>query len=1089
MWFGTENGLNKYDGYQFTIYTNEPSDSTSISSNRINDILKDKDGDLWIATANGLNLYNEEFDNFRPFFKQENTENSLKDNEITCLFQDSNSLIYIGTYKGFLHVYDKTKNQFKPFPSGGNNEILKLSKSSIRSILEDHTGNLFIGTSLDGIWHYDYQLKKAFPLRISVNNQNGEAKNIQKIKSLTLDNNGNLWIGTIDNGVVVYNLDTKNIRHFTKENSGLKSNFIVSSQKDYKNNIWIGTDGGGICKFDNSSSEIECFKYDPGNLYSINHNVVRTIYPDDFGNIWIGTYAGGVNLIKVTYKEFGPVDLRRFTTDELIYQSCLSFFDRENGNFWVGTDGGGIIETDFNFKPLKFIIKNDNKVKGISNNAIICMYEDDKYLWAGTFLGGLNRVNLSTGNIEWFSHNKEKPGSISHNIVWDIVRDKKNNLWIGTESGLNLYDPLTESFKAYYLESNSALSVTVIHPEASGNLWLGTRNGFYYYNQKDFLKYAPPNLQGNDFHILSVHQDTVGNFWLGTNNNGLFKFNPLTKKFKAFSIKDGLPNNIITGIEEDQKHNLWISTGNGLSKFNPKYNTFQNYFIQDGLQGNQFNFGAHLKTRSGKLLFGGINGFNAFYPDSISFNPNPPKITLTGFKIFNEEIDQLEDPSTIYTQNITVVDTFNLNYDHSVITFNYSALDYSNPDLISYAYRLVGFDKDWQYVGNRRSATYTNLPPRTYTFKIKAANNDGIWDKTGKSFVVIVKPPLWETIWFRIGGLVIIILFLLWGIHRKTNIMLRRQNELEQKVNKRTIEVTQQKDEISKQNEILHENKEQLHNQYLELQSTLEKLKTAQSQIVQSEKLASLGVITAGIAHEINNPVNYVNNGIVGLKKVLNKIIEVSERYEEVNVDNFETQLEEIQQFKQKIKFTLMLKMALDVADNIALGGKKTAEIIKSLSTFSHSKDAEFRRENLHKGIDSTLLLLNNEYKSRININKKYGEIPEIECNLGRLGQVFMNLISNAIHSIEKEGEITISTTSYNGQVEVGIKDNGCGIPQQVKEKIFEPFFTTKDIGQGMGLGLSITLNIIKEHNGEIEVFSKENEGTHFLIKLPLKQS
>ncbi|WP_044237072.1 two-component regulator propeller domain-containing protein [Flexithrix dorotheae] len=1087
MWFGTDNGLNRYDGYQFKIYNHNPSDSTSLSDNRINGILKDKDGDLWIATLNGLNLYHKKHDHFQQFLKTKNQENSLMENPVSCLFQDSRGIIYIGNNVGSIQTYHKKTGTFRAFPFPDKNPDFKFGRANIEEIVEDKKGNLIIGTSLDGLWYYDYNLKKISLLQVFLRDNEDNKKPLKRIRSLRLDDNQTLWISTMVNGVITFNLHSKETRYFTKENSKLKSNFMVCSEKA-GHNMWVGTDGGGLYKFNTSTFEVEVFNYDPGNPYSINNNVVRTIYADEIGNIWLGTYTGGVNLLKKSFKEFGAVDLGKYSTDELSYQSCLSFYERSNGNFWIGTDGGGIVETNDKFQPVKFISKNEGYPTGISHNAVITVHEHGQFLWAGTYLGGLNKINLTTGHTELYTREKDQNRKISHNIIWDIKTDKAGTLWVGTNSGLNRYNPKTQSFKAYYPGSYESNSVKVICPDASGHLWLGTQNGLFYYDFKEFQQFAPPTLKDKDFKIRSIYQDKNDMLWLGTHNIGLFRFDPKEKSFKGYSTEDGLPNNIIVGIQEDENGNLWISTGNGLSRFNPKHNTFKNYFIHDGLQNNQFNNGADLKTGSGKLLFGGINGFNVFHPDSISYNPNPPPVSITSFKIFNKEKEDIEQHTAIYNQNIITVDTINLNYDHSVFTFDFAALNYSNPNLISYAYKLEGFDSDWQYVGSKNSATYTNLSPKTYIFRVKAANSDGIWNEKGKSVIVIVKPPYWATVWFRLGLATVVLLTIFWFYQKKSKDIARKHTELEKKVEERTTEVTAQKDEISKQNTILQENKEQLNQQYLELQSTLEKLKKAQSQIIQSEKLASLGVLTAGIAHEINNPVNYINNGIVGLKKVLDKIIEVSEKYDEINQENFAKQLEDIQQFKEQIRFSFMLKKAKEVADNIALGGTKTAEIVQSLRTFSRSEAPDFKLENLHHSIDSTLLLLNNEYKNRIVIHKKYGKIPEIECNLGRLGQVFMNLISNAIHSIENEGEITISTTGYNGLVEIGIKDNGCGIPQHIKEKIFEPFFTTKDIGQGMGLGLSITLNIIKEHQGEIDVYSKENEGTQFLIKLPVKQ-
>ena len=471
-------------------------------------------------------------------------------------------------------------------------------------------------------------------------------------------------------------------------------------------------------------------------------------------------------------------------------------------------------------------------------------------------------------------------------------------------------------------------------------------------------------------------------------------------------------------------------------------------------------------------FFGGTNGLNIFHPNNITDNHFIPPVVFSGFEILNKDVAIGENYPL--KKSITTADGIYLDYNDYMFTFRYAALNFTNSQKNQYQYILEGFDKEWNKVGVRRFATYTNIPGGNYVFKVRASNNSGIWNEQGTSVRVLIAAPFWQKTWFQIP-FTFLLLFSGYGLYKyRVRSINAKKKELERIVEMRTDKILRQKIKLEQANQ--------------ELSTTLNKLKETQTQLIQSEKMATLGQLTAGVAHEINNPVNFIYSGINGLDKNLKVYMEISHQYQQIqSSEEFDTVKRQINDLKSKIGYEEVIEDIQRMMSSIKEGAERTANIVKGLQIFSRSDDTIMNKTDVHEGLESTLLILNNRTSKNITLYKKYdGTIPKIECYPGQLHQVFMNILSNAIEAIgDNQGTIAIETINKEEQIVITIEDTGEGIPSEVQARIFEPFFTTKEVGKGTGLGLSISYGIIKKHNGTLTFTSKLGQGTKFTISLP----
>ncbi|HEY9606736.1 MAG TPA: two-component regulator propeller domain-containing protein [Allocoleopsis sp.] len=562
--------------------------------------------------------------------------------------------------------------------------------------------------------------------------------------------------------------------------------------EDEFGNLWLATSswygnsyGMGLDKFTPKTGEFSHYTNEPANPKSLSENIVSYILIDNYGILWIGTGFSGINKFDTKPNRFIHYKHENTNKNSLADNHIGSIYEDKKGAIWIGTFNGGLDRFERGSQKFVHYKHESNNSNSLSSNNIWSIYEDSYgLLWVGTFDGGLNQLNNKTGSFIHYTKNSDNPYSLNDNAIVSILEDHLGNLWIGTFSGgLNKFNRKTRQFIHYKNDPNNTKSLSdnnvfSIYEDKKGNLWLGTWSGGLNKFNRDtgeFTRYTHnsnnPNSLSYD-RVLALYEYPVGTLWIGTFGGGLDKFDIATETFTHYTVADGLPNNSVVGILSDDEGNLWLSTGKGLSKFNPKTEKFRNYDVSDGLQGNEFDgIKAHFRSKTGEMFFGGLNGFNAFYPDRVKDNPHIPPIVLTDFKKLNKSIKL--DRAISETKEIK------LSYKDKFIGFEFAALDYTNPQKNQYAYKLEGFDKDWIHAGNQRTATYTNLDGGTYIFRVKGSNNDGIWNETGTSIAIIISPPPWKTWWaytlYVLALIVAVLGYIRWRTHtqERENAILR----------------------------------------------------------------------------------------------------------------------------------------------------------------------------------------------------------------------------------------------------------------------------------------------------------------------------
>lgn len=800
MWFGTEDGLNRYDGYNFTIYKNDSLDKTSLSDSYILSLYEDKSGTLWIGTySGGLNKFDREKEQFIYYKHAPDSPDTLSNNMVQSIYEDSTGTLWIGTYDG-LNEFDREKEQFTQYKHDPDKPT-SLSHNRINVIFEDKNGILWIGTEGGGLNRYDPD-NGEFTHWIH-GDGNPDSLSHDVIHCIFEDKFGTLWIGT-DKGLNRF--DRKNEKftpytHDPKNSHSLSHDRIGSIFEDETGALWVGTYGGGLNRFDRENERFNHWLSEPGNPTSLNNNHVLSLYEDRIGIIWIGTFGGGVNRFNPEKGYFAYWANEPGNPNSLSHNFALSIFEDRDGMLWIGTDGGGLNRLDRAKMRFEHWLNDPKNPQSLSNNRVRAIHEDSRgMLWVGTY-DGLNRFDKRAGQFTRFRHDPSNPDSISHNYVRTIYEDTSGMLWIGTFGGVNKYDPQTQKFTSYIHDPDNPASlshdrVVSICEDKKGNLWFGTGNGLNRFDREmqRFTHWVndpgnPHSLSNN--RVQAIYEDRNGVLWIGTYGGGFNRFDCSKDMFIHYDEKDGLPNDVVYGILEDDGGNLWLSTNKGLSRFNPHEETFRNYDVHDGLQSDEFNSGAYHKNKFGEMFFGGINGFNAFFPGDVKDNPHLPSVVITNFQIFNKSvpIGKRQDGRTILSKSITETEKISLSHKDRVLSFEFAALHFIAPEKNEYAYMLHGFEKEWNYVSDRRFASYTNLPAGHYVFKVRGSNNDGIWNEEGVSVSITITPPFWKTLWFRCVAAAGLLLMLYAAYLGRTRAMRERAKELEKKIKERTSEL------------------------------------------------------------------------------------------------------------------------------------------------------------------------------------------------------------------------------------------------------------------------------------------------------------
>ncbi|MFO7655639.1 MAG: two-component regulator propeller domain-containing protein [Bacteroidales bacterium] len=1061
MWFGTNEGINRYDGYNLWVYKHDPADSASLCDNLIRCLLADNRKRVWIATENGLDVWDHVTETFHHV---RTSNNSRLEGATWKLMVFDNNHIMLAASSGLYLVNTESLVAKKV-----NKRFNIPERTGVLSLFMDSFQNLYIGSLAEGLFVHNFKSRVTTLFSSSTGNKKYLSGN--RVECISQDKDGNIWVGTHENGLNFFNRNDSSFEWIDLDRNGNYQIRVRDIESDRFGRLWVGTYNGLYLKNDNSHSFI-LYAHKKEGISEILNSSIFDIYIDPYDVMWLGTYSGGVNYCDFNQKRFKHIISRendpRFLNDLSVFAIAVD----NQQNIWAGTERGGLNRFDNKTGLCSYISAESHSALYRDNNIKALCFDEEDNLWIGTYQDGLNCYNINSNTFSNYRHNPQSQYSLINNTIYSIVTDKEKNLWIGTFEGICRLPYKSTRFISYNKPSDaySGLGksrIFTIYADPQGNIWAGSKQkGLYLYNkQKDlFIRYKN---SFDDVMVTSVFIDRNGHIWTGS-TDGLRCYNPADDWLVHYTEKNGLPTSNISSIIADDKDNLWISTANGLVKFvngvvSPEIIDFKVYNTFKGLKLLQYANNSVSKSISGELFFGGFNGFISFNPDEIEDYPYVPDVKIIGLKIANSNIypEQKVNKHTIHRQPIYLSQNITLSHRHYIVTFEFSTMHYGQPEAKSFAYMLEGFDEDWNYTtSDNRFATYTNLPGKDYVLKVKAANSDNIWGKTPAVLAVKVVPPVWKTWWFRLllfaVAFVIILLF-----YRLRLFSIRQQKViLEKMVMERTKEFSevnslleQKQEEIVIQNEELGRHRFNLEQLVKERTSELEK---ARRKAEESDRLKS--AFLANMSHEIRTPMN----AIVGFSNLLLSEPDEEEKKEYVKIitNNSENlivlindildismiEADQLHMNAQHFNANLLLQ---ELANTYRLKKKPGIEII--LDSFPVSR----------------LILFTDQFRFR---------------------QILNNLLGNALKYTE-QGFIRFGYNVTDDFARFYVSDTGVGIDKKDYEKVFNYFqkLDNRDakLYRGAGIGLSICKKLLDLMGGKIWLESKSGHGTTFYFTLP----
>jgi ligand-binding sensor domain-containing protein/signal transduction histidine kinase len=1086
LWFGTINGLNKFDGYGYTIYQHNPADSLSLTTSLIDYIYESRNGDLWICTqSGGLSRFDTKTEKFTNYHA--GTDNRhLTSEAVSGILEDEDGLLWIGVGNG-INCLNPVTNTFVHYSS--LQPSVNYEGDVVNGIFEDSLKNIWVITRTRGLARFDKKTKQFY--YFSTENTDLKEDFIRSVRKSKIGNK--YWIGyhtqgmsliSITNGVV------KVEKHYASrkgDSNSLSGNTVLSLYEDKQGNLWAGTENEGLSILhpDNTFTN---YKHDKSNEFSLAHNSVWDIFEDSFGNIWIGTYNQGVNVVyNQYYTKFEHVFEESYSDNSLVDNNVSGFWETEDGNIWITTDGGGISKWDKKHNHFTNYTSTKNTPYQLNSNAILSVFEDTKHrLWFPAWEKGITILNPATNEMLNYDGRAK---NLSSRTQMSVMNGRDGKLYLTSwNHWLDVFS--LEQDKVIWSKDLSKYDIDFVYKiieDREENLWVGTGTGLLKIDKKNrhpegnpvIFRYNPhkKNSLSNDV-IRPIFEDKNGNIWIGT-ISGLNKYNPQTNDFTVFSKEHGLSNNHIKGITEDKLGNLWISTASGISVMNPVTNTFENFVKEDGLQGDEFSSFAIYTTRNGEILAGGTNGFNIINPTHIPRNPYKPKVFIKKLKIFNKdvEIGQKDSPLKYipeYTREII------LQPRQNIFTLEFVALNYTHPERNQYAFMMENFEKDWNYVGDKREATYTNLPPGTYIFRIKAANNDGLWNEEETTLKIIILPPWWRTWWFRISFLVAILL-LFWSIFQwRVRNIKARNIRLEKMVEDKTREIQSFSEEIQAINEELQVINEELHQQKEEV-------------IAKNQDLYEANKIITQQNEEINRQNEYLEEEIKSRTQKLVDYNQQLEQYAFITAHNLRAPVARILGLGQLLNLKNMTSQEKEIClEKLQFSTLELDQVIKDLNTILEIKKDTTQvltDINIQEEFEKVKISLTQEIEaSSAQIHENYSEIVKVRAIQPYVFSIFFNLLSNAIkyRHPDRTLKVEFKTILLNdGFCGIIFSDNGLGIDLTTqKDKVFNLYKRFHYHVEGKGMGLFLVKTQLDMMGGNITIESEVNKGTTFTIFL-----
>jgi len=1043
LWIGTENGLNKFDGYSFTTYHHKPNDPFSLANNGIFRVKVDSQNRLWVTTRNGFHLYDRGNDRF-IHYKFPGEAAFLNDLFIYDFLFDSASSVWLYTNTGLIKYNLSTNKIETRLDDFVNNQLLK--GLDVRALNWDTKHNLWI-VGNEGSFKIDFQQKKV--IKVLLHDLQGKIVQIAS-SDFYEDKNGNFWIATAGKGAFILDKDFRTTHWLNTNTSNLSNDDLNFIEVDADNNIWIGTNNGlnlltahKVIAKDYSFINLSHQYYDNKSLLS---DIVATFYQDKEGRIYIGSRFGGVDYYDIQIKHFNHLFLQPGSPKSLSHNNTTSIIENEKGEIFIGTDGGGI---DVFSKDRKTVTPFSKYVTfgQLTNKKVLALTFDSKgRLFVGMWGGGIDVFDFKSRIKTHFKKGNRILDLTSDNI-FSLLADKHDNVWVGTfQSGVNRIDPSLKKVVRFNniqtKDNNTNFSVNRFYEDKKGNIWMAIDpEGVFKFEYPSgkiicYLSLQETRKTLGSISALCLFEDSKGRFWIGTRGRGLYLYDRTKNKLIALNLKNEIVNDDVFGILEDEHGDIWVSTNNGLYKFivsgtgNALSFSTRYFDVFDGLQANQFNLWAALKSSKGELFFGGVNGVNYFKPQDIVYNKRKPEVVFTGLSVFNVLMRPNTKDSPLKT-DISESKLIVLNAKQSLFSIEFVAMNFTQAHNNQYKCKLEGFETNWRFLGSERKVTYTNLDPGTYVLKVLASNNDGVWNDNPATLTIVVLPPWWKETWFILLMVLLVVFIVVFGFRIRLRRLKRHNAELEEKVNLRTEEITLQSADL-----------ETINNELTKSNAT-------------KNRLFSI------IAHDLRSPFS----GLIGITDYL------KDYYHELDDEQRQEMIAKIEK-----------------------SSKNVYDLLSNLLLWSMAQKNAFKLYpepvNLMIIIDQAITAMKGNIEEKhIRLKTSLANIT-VDADTNQIQAIIRNLLSNAIKYSQENGLITISChDKSNEMVEIKVTDQGIGMSKGIQEHLFDSCQIISQPGtnneKGTGLGLTIVYDFVTLHKGSIQVDSKPGYGTTFVILLP----
>jgi len=1129
MWIATEDGLNRYDGNTFVVYKNNPADPNTVSASFIMSLIEDDHGYLWIGTlGGGLDKFDPTTERFTHYRNNPDNPNSISGNEVKSLAKDSRGYLWLGTVDDGLNSFDPATGTFTRYRNDSQGQFL----GAVNSILEDRQREIWFAGPR-GLFHVSPHTGQITHLPTTIDGLG--------VDHIHEDKAGNFWMLAYNPVARLVKYD-RQAERFTAYSFGKGAVGIPFSNilEDGQNGLWVAS-SLGLYRFNLQTEQFtDRFQHDESNPDSLNDSSVSFIYRDRAGVLWVGTQTWGLNLFNTLHEQFASYRHRPGNPASLLPGAVTALHQDRDGILWAGLFPRALDRLDRKTGQIAHYLPGSGNQNALGKGSnLVGIYRDTQgFLWLGGW-GVLDRFDERSGQFKHYRHKPGDPNSLISDEINCVYQDRSGRLWVAQNGGLSRFDPATEKFANYRNHPADPTSlgisnVSAIYQDRSGTLWLGTWTGTlsrFYDKTNTFVNLrsdAHDRRKLSDGRIQAIHEDRAGTLWLGT-TDGLFRYNREDQTFAHYTENQGLPSSVIQCILDDRFGKLWLSTKKGISRFDPETGAFRNYDASDGLQSNDFAFNScYEDSQSGEMLFGGSNGITAFFPENIRDNPYVPPVVLTSFKVFNKPVPI--GPRSVLTRAIPFVDSLTLPHRDNVFSLEFAALSYANSQKNRYRYMLENFDRGWNEVNSKqRLATYTNLDPGKYVFRVQGSNSDGVWNEKGISLTIFITPAWYQTVWFRILCAACFCA-LLWAVYqirvRQLQVQEAKFREAvesmpamafvvgpdghRQFVNKRWVDYTGVSVEEAsgmRLEDVVHPD---------DANGVAERWRAALAagQPIEYETRLRRGTdasyrwfLTQAV------PVRDKRGGVVkwcGVSTDIQDRKVAEELQAELAHVNRISTLGELaasisHELKQPIAATMLnastgkrwlnrdvpdVGMVCNVLDRILQDSRRATEVIDRLRALYKKSPAKrellavndvifemagmLRSEAMHRGVSVRTALAN--------------DLPMTVADRIQVQQVLMNLMLNGIEAMKDTGgDLTIrSQRDEEGRILVSVQDTGVGLPAGAADRIFEAFFTTK--AQGSGMGLAISRSIVEGHGGRIWATGNGGHGATFYFTLPAAQ-